>query len=271
MGTIPSRVWGVKRLDDSRATSLSQSVRVRRAACPEGIGVPSTGAIQPAESRYAVERVAQWIARVSPHHCVCICRGGSRKPFASQSAARFCVYGRGMPQWIGSAATAVATLVAIAALIVSIWAGRRAARKREFEILLERIDRETTKREAETRALTERIDRKAERREAETKAFMEQIDQRADKREAETRVLTEKIDREAEKREKAIRELMDRSDRKFEALQRRSDELYRQSAEVTARVLHNEGVLATASESTPARGETEAVAAQDVSAGRPRE
>ncbi len=51
-----------------------------------------------------------------------------------------------MPQSIGSAATAVAALVAIAALIVSIWAGRRVARKREFELLLERIDREAAKR-----------------------------------------------------------------------------------------------------------------------------
>ncbi|MDE0621396.1 MAG: hypothetical protein OXH83_06975 [Bryobacterales bacterium] len=140
-----------------------------------------------------------------------------------------------MPQWIGSAATVTATLVALAALIVSIWAGRRAARRREFEILLERIDRETTKREAETRAVMQRIGR------------------------------------EAAKRDERIRELMDRSDRKFEALQRRSDELSRQSAEVTARVAHNEAVLATAVESTPARGETERVAAQDVSTGRPRE
>ena len=169
-----------------------------------------------------------------------------------------------MPQWIGSAATMAATLVAIAALIVSIWAGRRAARKREFEVLLERIDRETAKREAETKAVIEQIDREAAKRE-------ERIDREAAKREAETRALMERIDREAAKREERIRELMDRSDRKFESLQRRTDELYRQSAEVTARVEHNEAVPATAVESTPARGETEAVAAQDVPAGRPRE
>ena len=64
---------------------------------------------------------------------------------------------------------------------------------------------------------------------------------------------------------------MDRSDRKFESLQRRTDELYRQSAEVTSRGAHNEAALAAAVESTPARDETEAVAAQDVSVGRPRE
>ena len=169
-----------------------------------------------------------------------------------------------MPQWIGSVATAAATLVAIAALIVSIWAAKRAARKREFEILLERSDQETTKREAETRALMERIDREAAKREAETRALMERIDREAAKRE-------QMFEREAAKREERIRDLMDRSDRKFEALQRRSDELYRQSAEVSAKMAHNEAVLGTAAQSTPESGETEAVAAQDVSAGRRRE
>ena len=88
-----------------------------------------------------------------------------------------------MPQWIGSAATVAATLVALAALIVSIWAARRAARKREFEILLERIDREAAKRE-------EQIDREAAKRE-------ERIDREAAKRE-------ERVEREAAKREERI-------------------------------------------------------------------
>ena len=184
-----------------------------------------------------------------------------------------------MPQWIGSAATVATALVALAALIVSIWLGLRAARKRDFEILLERIDREAAKREEridreaakreeridrEAAKREEQIDREAAKREAETKAFIERIDREAAKRE-------EQIEREAAKREERIRELMDRSDRKFESLQRRTDELYRQSAEVTARVAHNEAVPGTAMEPTPARGETEAVAAQDVAVGRPRE
>ncbi|MDE0261425.1 MAG: hypothetical protein OXJ37_03365 [Bryobacterales bacterium] len=184
-----------------------------------------------------------------------------------------------MPQWIGSVATVAATLVAIAALIVSIWAGRRAARKREFEVLLERIDQEATKRE-------ERIDREAAKREAETRALMERIDREAAKREQqfekeaakreqqferEAARREEQFEKEAAKREEAIRALLRSSDTRFEALQRRSDELYRQSAEVTARVAHNEAALDAVAESTPARGETEAVAAQDVSVGQPRE
>ena len=122
-----------------------------------------------------------------------------------------------MPEWIGSAAKVAATLVALAALIVSIGASRRVARKRELELLLERIDRE------------------------------------------------------AAKREEAIRDVLDRSDRKFEALQRRSDELYRQSAEITSRVAHTEAVLEAAPEADTATGQIDAAAAQDVLGDRPSE
>ena len=124
-----------------------------------------------------------------------------------------------MKEWIRGATQVVTTLVA------SIWASRRVARKRDFEILLERMDREATK------------------------------------------------------REQAIRELMDRSDRKFEAVLARSDELTRQSAETTGRLLRTEAVLGTveagvqraAAQPAPATGETEMVAAQAVPGGRPTE
>ena len=61
---------------------------------------------------------------------------------------------------------------------------------------------------------------------------------------------------------------MDRSDSRFEALQKRSDELYRQWAEVTERVAHTEAVLAMAAKPSPAKGATEAVAAQEVPGAR---
>ena len=157
-------------------------------------------------------------------------------------------YSRGMPQWIASAATVVTALVALAALIVSIWASRRVARKREFELLLERIDREAAKRE-------ERIDREAAKRE-------EQFEREAARRE-------ERIDREGAKREEAIRAVMDRSDRKFEVLQKRSDELYRQLVEITARATYAGAVPERAAEVAPATGQGEAVAAQDVLGGQP--
>ena len=163
-----------------------------------------------------------------------------------------------MEEWLGNVATVATPLIAIAALIVSIWVSRRVARKREFEILLERIDREAAKREAQ-------FEREAAKREA---LF--------EKAAAES---NERFEREAERREAAIRMLMDRSDSRFDALLARSDKLFRQSADVTERVARNEGILDTVqagrsqapAKSTAANGESEAIAAQGVAGGRPSE
>ena len=200
--------------------------------------------------------------------------------------------------WSENAVSATAVLISIASLLGTILYRRRGERKREFEVVLQRIDHETAKREAaidqaaakreaETRAFTERIDRETAKREA-------AIDQATAKREAETRAFTQRIDREAAerderfereaakrdvrferevaKREEAIQALMDRSDRKFEALMARSDELSRQLSQLLERVVTNEAglnevraaVLRIVSNpaSTPGRGE--ALAAQEV-------
>ena len=175
-----------------------------------------------------------------------------------------------MEEWLRSGAAVATPLIAIAALITSIWVSQRVKRKREFEILLEENRREAAKREAETRALTERIDREAAKREA-------AINHEAAKREAainrEAAKREERFESEVAKREEAIQALFDRSDRNFEALLARSDELVRQSAGVVERVVRNETRVETleaarppraADPSAPAAGETEAVAAQDV-------
>ena len=173
-----------------------------------------------------------------------------------------------MPEWIGNAAPVVAALVALAALIATIWLSLRGAQRRDFELLLGRIDQEAAKRderfEREAAKRDERFEREAAKREAQTRAFTEQIAQEAAKREAQA-------EKEAAKREKAIRDVLDRSDRRFEALQMRSDELYRQSAEITARVAHTEAVLETTAKADPATRQGEAVAAQDVPGDRPSE
>ena len=173
-----------------------------------------------------------------------------------------------MPQRIGSVATVATALVAVAALIVSIWASRRVARRRDFELLLERIDKEAAKREAETRAITERFEIEAAKRD---ERFEREAAKRDERFEREAAKRDERFEREVAKREEAIRDVMDRSDRKFEALQRRSDELYRQSVEIIARATHNEAVLETTAEANPASGQGEAVAAQDVLGGQPGE
>ena len=156
----------------------------------------------------------------------------------------------GMAEWLRIVAAVATPVIAVAALIVSIWASQRVRRKREFEILLEEIRGEARKRQ-------ERIDREAAKRE-------QRIDREAAKRE-------ELFEREAAKREEAIQVLMDRSDRKFEALLARSDALASQSAGVVERVVRNETRLealrsadhrTAADPSAPATGATEAVAAQ---------
>lgn len=155
-----------------------------------------------------------------------------------------------MSQWIGAVATVATALVALAALIVSILTRLRVAQQGEFKLLLQRIDQEAAKRE-------KAFEREIAKREAETRAIIERFEKEAAKRD-------DRFEREAAKREEAIRAVMDRSDRKFEALQKRSDELYRQSAEITVRVAHTEAILETAAEANPATGQNDAVAAQDV-------
>ena len=184
-----------------------------------------------------------------------------------------------MPGWVGSAATVAATLVALAALIVSIRASRHVARKREFEFPLERIDREAAKREADTRVLAERVDREAvkreERFEREAAKRDERFDREAAKRDErfdrEAAKRDERFERAVAKREEAIRDALDRSDRKFEALLRRSDELHRQLAEIVSRVAHNEAVPETTLAAPPATGQSDAEAAQDVLGDRSSE
>ena len=206
-----------------------------------------------------------------------------------------------MPEWIGTAAQLAAVLVAIAALNATIWAVLYAHRTRQLERLADRIDREAAKREADIRVSMERSEREAaerraqiageaaERKEqlageaAERKEQLgreaverkEQLDREAAERRAqiagEAAERKKQFDALMERSDRRFDALMERSDRRFDALQRRSDELYRQLADVTASVAHNEVVPAIAVESTSARGVTGAVAAQDVPAGRTSE
>ena len=94
--------------------------------------------------------------------------------------------------WSQNAVSATAVLISIASLLGTILYRRRSERKREFELLLQRFDREAAKREAA-------IDQEAKKREA-------VIDQEAKKREAainrEAAKRDERFEREAAKRDK---------------------------------------------------------------------
>ncbi len=172
-----------------------------------------------------------------------------------------------MVEWLRNVAMIATPLIAIAALIVSIWASRRVARKREFEILLERIDRQAANRD-------ERFDRQAANRD-------ERFDREAERREAAIRALIDRSDSKFDalmaRSDSKFDALMARSDSRFDALMARSDELSRQSAEVTQRVARSEAILETvqadrgraSAKSAAGSGESEAIAAQGVAGGRP--
>ena len=193
--------------------------------------------------------------------------------------------------WSQNAVSAIAILISIVSLLGTILYRRRRERKGEFELLLQRIDREAAKREAaldqeaakreatinqEATKRDERFEREAAKREAETRAFTERLDREAAERderfEREAAKRDERFEREVAKREEAIQALMDRSDRKFEVLLARSDELSRQLTQLIERVVTNEASLdevraavlrmAPNPASSPGRGE--ALAAQEV-------
>ena len=172
-----------------------------------------------------------------------------------------------MDPWAQIAISAATGLVALVALVTAIAQKRRSERKREFELLHERIDREAQQRQEridrEAQQRQERIDREAQQREEATKALTERIDLEAQQRQ-------ERIDLEAQQREEAIQAALERSDRKFEALLARSDALAKGLAGIAERTARNEGVWEAltgggprgASKAPPAEDEIRGVAAQ---------
>ena len=125
-------------------------------------------------------------------------------------------------------------LIAITALIVSIWASRRVARKREFEILLERIDREAERREAAIRALIDRSDSKFDALVARSDSRFDALMARSDELSRQSAEVTQRVAR---------------SEAILETVQADRD---RASAESAA-----------------GSGESEAIAPQGVAGGRP--
>ena len=188
-----------------------------------------------------------------------------------------------MLEWAPAEVRALGVLIAFFALLATLAYRWLVGHRRDFQMLLERIDKETERRERETREITERIDREAAERQ---QAF----DKRAERRERETREITERIDREAaerqqafdkeaEKRERAIQAALERSDRAFETLTARANELTKELAGIAQRTARSEGTLEamaageprTGSKSTSAADEPRTVAAQQVPGEPPAE
>ena len=137
--------------------------------------------------------------------------------------------------WSQNAVSAIAILISIVSLLGTILYRRRRERKGEFELLLQRIDREAARREAtinqEATKRDERFEREAAKREAaldqeaakreatinqEAAKRDERFEREAAKREAETRAFTERLDREAAERDERFEREAAKRDERFE-------------------------------------------------------
>ena len=170
-----------------------------------------------------------------------------------------------MAEWATAEVRALGVLVAFLALLATLAYRWLVGHQRDFQMLLERIDKEAERRERETREITARIDREAAERQ-----------QRIDKEAAERQ---QGFDKEAEKRERAIQAALERTDRAFETLTARANELAKELAGIAQRTARSEGTLEAmtaggpraGSKSTSAADEPSAVAAQQVPGEPPAE
>ena len=188
-----------------------------------------------------------------------------------------------MVEWATAEVRALGVLIAFFALLATLAYRWIVGHQRDFQMLLERIDREAEKREqafdkeAQRReqaiqATLERIDREAEKREQAIQATLERIDREAEKRE-------QAFEREAEKREQAIQLALERSDRAFETLTARANGLTKELAGIAQRTARSEGALEAlaageprgGSKSTSAEDEPRTVVAQQVPGEPPAE
>ena len=204
-------------------------------------------------------------------------------------------------EWATAEVQVLGVLIAFFALLATLSYRWLLGHQRDFQMLLQRIDREAEKREQATRATLDRIDREAEKRqqafdkEAEKReqaiqATLDRIDREAEKREQRIQATMERIDseaekrqqafdKEAEKREQAIQAALERSDTAFETLTARANELTKELAGVAQRTARSEGTLEALaageppgeSTSTSTADEPRTVAAQQVPGEPPSE
>ncbi len=159
-----------------------------------------------------------------------------------------------MAEWATAEVRALGVLVAFLALLATLAYRWLVGHQRDFQMLLERIDKEAERRERETREITARIDREAAERQ-------------------------QGFDKEAEKRERAFQAALERSDRAFETLTARANELAKELAGIAQRTARSEGTLEAmtaggpraGSKSTSAADEPRTVAAQQVPGEPPAE
>ena len=138
-------------------------------------------------------------------------------------------------------------------------------REQATQATMDRIDKEAEKREQAIQATMERFDKEAEKREQAIQATMERFDKEAEKRERAIQATMDRIDKEAEKREQAIQTALERSDRAFETLTARSNELAKDLTGIAQRTARSEGALDALAGGEPQEGSKSTAVADEAS------
>ena len=178
-----------------------------------------------------------------------------------------------MSEWVVSELRIIGVLVALATLLSTLLYRWFSWQQREFESLLQRIDRESAERQ-------QRFDRESAERQRQFDKESAERQRQFDKESAERQQQInreavqrqQQIDREAEKRERASELALERSDRVFERLTARIDELAKDLADVAQRIARIEarldvlmaGLPRVGPQSVSAADEPRAIAAQHI-------
>ena len=182
-------------------------------------------------------------------------------------------------EWVTAEAPALAVLIALLALLATLSYRWLVGHRRDFQLLWERGEKETERRERDSQLLWERGEKETERREQDFQLLWEQGEKEAERRERAFKAALERSDKETERRERAIKAALERSDRAFETLTNRANELAKELADIAQRTARSEGTLEAmtaggpraGSKSTSAADEPRAVAAQQVPGEPPAE
>ena len=170
-----------------------------------------------------------------------------------------------MADWFSADLRFLGVLITFFALLATLAYRWLSEHRRDFHVLLERIDKEAERRERETREIIDRIDKEAAERQR-------QIDKEAAERQR-------SFNEEAEKRERATQAALERSDRAFESLTKQTNLQMEKLAGIAERTARSEATLETLTGRRPRAGSTQisaedeprSVAAQEVPGEPPAE
>ncbi|MCY4535455.1 MAG: hypothetical protein OXB91_08830 [Bryobacterales bacterium] len=181
-----------------------------------------------------------------------------------------------MADWFSADLRFLGVLITFFALLATLAYRWLSEHRRDFHVLLERIDKEAERRERETREIIDRIDKEAAERQRQIDKEAAERQRQIDKEAAERQ---RSFNEEAEKRERATQAALERSDRAFESLTKQTNLQMEKLAGIAERTARSEATLETLTGRRPRAGSTQisaedeprSVAAQEVPGEPPAE